>query len=82
VLEASSRLDVILRDSAAGLGDVVLVVESTGSRIVSLMTLELPTGEREVVLRLNTLDPGPAVKALEAGRYLVRDAGLPAGQGK
>lgn len=75
VLEPSSRLDVILRDSVAGLGDVVLIIESTGSRIVSLMTLELPSGEREVVLRLNTIDPGAAAKALEAGGYVVRGAG-------
>jgi acetoin utilization protein AcuB len=72
VLEPSSRLDVILRDPMAGLGDVVLVVESTGSRIVSLMTFELSTGEREAALRLNTIDPGPAAKALEAGGYVVR----------
>jgi acetoin utilization protein AcuB len=82
VLEPSSRLDVILRDSGAGLGDVVLIVESTGIRIVSLMTLELPSGEREVVLRLNTIDPGPAVKALEAGGYVVRGAGRLERQGK
>jgi acetoin utilization protein AcuB len=75
VLEPSSRLDVILRDSVAGLGDVVLVVESTGIRIVSVMTLVLPSGEREVVLRLNTIDPGAAVKALEAGGYVVRGPG-------
>ena len=75
VLDPSSRLDVILRDPVAGLGDVVLIVESTGSRIVNLMTLELPTGEREVMLRLATIDPGPAVKALEAGGYIVKDAG-------
>jgi acetoin utilization protein AcuB len=72
VLEPSSRLDVTLGDSTARLGDVVLVVESTGSRIVSVMTLELPSGDREVMLRLATIDPGPAAKALEAGGYVVR----------
>ena len=82
VLDPSSRLDVILRDPVAGLGDVVLIVESTGSRIVSLMTLELPTGEREVMLRLATIDPGPAVKALKAGGYMVRGAGRLERQGK
>jgi hypothetical protein len=35
----------------------------------------MPTGEREVVLRLATINPGPAVKALEAKGYVVRDAG-------
>ena len=82
VLEPSSRLDVILRDPVAGLGDVVLIIESTGSRIVSLMTLALPTGEREVTLRIATIDAGPAVKALEAGGYVVRYAGSADGAGE
>lgn len=75
VLEPSSRVDVVVRDPAAGVGEIVRTVEETGSRICSVMTLELPTGEREVVLRLATINPGPAVKALEARGYVVRDAG-------
>jgi len=75
VLEPSSRLDVIVRDPAAGLGEIVRSIEETGSRISSVMTLAMPTGEREVVLRLATINPGPAVKALEAKGYVVRDAG-------
>lgn len=80
VLEPSSRVDVILRDQTAGLGDVVRAVEEAGSRISSVMTLAMPTGEREVVLRLATINPGPAVKALEAKGYAVRDGdrGAPA----
>jgi acetoin utilization protein AcuB len=75
VLEPSSRLDVIVREPAAGLGEVVRVVEGTGARISSVMTLQSPLGEREVVLRVTTIDPGPAVRALEARGYVVRDAG-------
>jgi acetoin utilization protein AcuB len=75
VLEPSSRLDVILRDQTAGLGEVVRAIEETGSRISSVMTLAMPTGEREVVLRLATINPGPAVTALVARGYVVRDAG-------
>ena len=74
VLEPSSRVDVILRDQTAGLGDVVRAVEGAGSRISSVMTLAMPSGEREVVLRLATINPGPAVRALEAKGYVVRDA--------
>lgn len=74
VLEPSSRLDVILREPAAGLGEVVRVVEGTGTRISSVMTLQSPVGEREVVLRIPTINPGPAVKALEAKGYVVRNA--------
>jgi acetoin utilization protein AcuB len=75
VLEPSSRVDVILRDPTAGLGEVVRAVEDAGSRVSSVMTLAMPTGEREVVLRVATINPGPAVKALEAKGYVVRDAG-------
>jgi hypothetical protein len=39
------------------------------------MTLAMPTGEREVVLRLATINPGPAVTALVARGYVVRDPG-------
>jgi acetoin utilization protein AcuB len=74
VLEPSSRLDVILHDQTAGLGEVVRAVEEAGSRISSVMTLAMPSGEREVVLRLATINPGPAVRALEAKGYVVRDA--------
>jgi hypothetical protein len=56
-------------------GEIVRTVEETGSRICSVMTLELPTGEREVALRLGTINPGPAVTALVARGYVVRDAG-------
>jgi acetoin utilization protein AcuB len=75
VLEPSSRVDVIVRDPAAGVGEIVRTVEETGSRICSVMTLELPTGEREVALRLGTINPGPAVTALVARGYVVRDTG-------
>ena len=75
VLEPSRRVEVIVRDPAAGVGEIVRTVEETGSRICSVMTLELPTGEREVALRLGTINPGPAVTALVARGYVVRDAG-------
>jgi acetoin utilization protein AcuB len=73
VLEPSSRLDVILPNPEAELGEVVRAVEGARARIVSLMTLRSPGGEREVVLRVAT-DPEPAVAALQARGYRVRDA--------
>ena len=75
VLEPSSRVEVIALDPTAGLTEVVRAVEGTGCRLSSVMTLEAPNGEREVVLRLATIDPGPAVRALEARGYIVRPAG-------
>ena len=48
--------------------------EGAGVRIVSLMTMRGPGGEREVVLRVATINPEPAVAALQARGYRVRDA--------
>jgi len=73
-LEPSSRLEVIALDRENRLTELVRTVEDTGSRISSVMTLEGPNGERELVLRLATIDPGPAVQALEAHGYVVRPA--------
>jgi acetoin utilization protein AcuB len=75
VLEPSSRVDVSLPDGAAGVGGVVRAVEESGARISSVMTLEAPDGGREIVLRIATINPGPAVKALEQRGYVVREAG-------
>jgi acetoin utilization protein AcuB len=74
-LEPSSRVDVVLGGPGASLGEIVRAIEATGTRISSVMTLEGPTGEREVVLRLATIDPRPALRALEAGGYRTRDTG-------
>ena len=74
VLEPSSRLDVMLTDSEAALGEVVRAVEGAGARIVSVMTLPGPGDAREVVLRVATINPGPAVAALQARGYRVREA--------
>jgi len=75
VLEASSRIDVIVANEEASLTDLMRVVESTGIRISSVMTLET-TGQREMVLRLATLDPTPAIEALGAAGHTVRDPRL------
>jgi len=74
VLEPSSRLDVTVHDASTSLGEVVQIVEGSGCRIASAMTLGAPTGERELVLRLATIDPRPAMKALLAKGYRVRNS--------
>jgi acetoin utilization protein AcuB len=85
VLEPSSRVDVLIPDgSGEELGGVVRAVEATGARISSIITFggaaarggDAVTG-REVVLRLATIDPGPAVKALTAAGYRVRNGARP-----
>ncbi len=74
VLEASSRVDVIVADREASLTQLMAAVERTGVRISSVMTLEA-SGQREVVLRVATLDPTPAVDALRAAGHTVRHPG-------
>jgi acetoin utilization protein AcuB len=67
--EPSSRLDVQLGPDRTALADVVRIVESTGTRISSIMTLESPDGGREVVIRVPTINPASAVQALAANGY-------------
>lgn len=69
--EPSSRLDVALGPDRAALADVVRLVEDTGTRISSIMTLASPDGRREVVIRVPTINPLAAVRALGASGYSV-----------
>lgn len=78
VLEPSSRMEVLVRDRERGLGDVVRIVEDSGARISSIVTLGTAGGAREIVLRLATIDPGAAIKALTAAGFTVKDGARPA----
>lgn len=78
VLEPSSRMEVLVRDRERGLGDVVRIVEDSGARISSVVTLGTAGGAREIVLRLATIDPGAAIKALTAAGFTVKDGARPA----
>ncbi len=73
-LEPSSRLDVLLGDRPAGLGEVIQIVEGAGTPISSVMTLAGRGGAKEAVIRVATINPGAAIKALEAKGYIVRDS--------
>jgi acetoin utilization protein AcuB len=72
VLEPSSRLDVVVAEASSSLAEVMSTVEGTGTRITGVMCLEV-SGRRELVLRIATLDPEPAVEALRAAGHTVRD---------
>jgi len=76
-LEPSSRVDVIVpgAGSAVSVSDVISLVEATGIRISSVMTWTMPAGTLDIVIRLATINPFPAVRALEAKGYAVRDLG-------
>ncbi len=73
-LEPSSRIDVLLGDQPGALPDVIQTVERSGAAISSVMTLIGRSGTREAVIRVATINPGAAIKALEAKGYTVRDS--------
>jgi acetoin utilization protein AcuB len=73
-IEPSSRLDVVLGEPVSHVADIVASVESAGSPICSIAMLPGREGTREVMIRVRTINPGAAVKALEAKGYTVRDS--------
>jgi acetoin utilization protein AcuB len=70
----STRLDVLLEARPAGLAEIVNAIEVTGAAISSIVTLTGRTGLREAVVRVATINPAPAVAALEARGFAVREA--------
>ena len=70
--EPSSRLDVALGEGRSALAEVVRVVEEAGMQVASIMTLVSRAGHMKAVMRVATINPSPAVKALEARGYAVR----------
>ena len=72
--EPSSRLDVLIDARPNALAEITRVIEETGVTISSIMSLHGPGGVREAVVRIATIAPGPAVAALRARGYTVRDA--------
>ena len=67
----SRRLDVRLGDRQNALAEVVRLTEDAGAVVSSVMTLIDREGRKEAVLRLATINPEPALKALEARGYTV-----------
>jgi acetoin utilization protein AcuB len=75
VTEPTSRIDVVLGGDADALDRVVHAVTRAGGVISSIMTMTSPvTGLREAMIRLATINPGPAIKALESEGFAVRDS--------
>ena len=73
-LEPSSRLDVALGDRPFALAEIVDVIEATGAPISSIVTLARQGRQKEAVIRVATINPGPAIEALEARGYAVRES--------
>ena len=71
--EPSSRIDVVLGAGEASLAGVVRAIEEAPADISSIVTLPGPTGRKEVVVLVKTINPGPALERLAARGYAVRN---------
>jgi acetoin utilization protein AcuB len=73
--EPSSRLDVVLPDGdPSALSRIVQTIEGASATISSIVTLPVPRGSKEVVVRVRTINPGHAVEALEKRGFQTREA--------
>jgi acetoin utilization protein AcuB len=75
----STRLEIVLGEDSAALGDVVSTIKTAGGTICSLVVLGNGTGRREAIVRVASLDPGNVVQALEARGHAVREPWRPSG---
>lgn len=70
----STRLDVLLGDRPSALPEIVNAIEGAGLRATSIVTLRGRGGVREAVVRVASIDPAPAIAALEARGFAVRES--------
>jgi acetoin utilization protein AcuB len=71
--EPSSRIDVRLGENSTALADLVHAIEDASAEICSIMTLAGRSGQKDVVIRVRSIDPRPAIANLQARGYAVRD---------
>lgn len=71
--EPSSRLDVFLPEGDHALADAIDAIEGTGASISSIVTLPRRARRKEIVVRVRTINPGGAIRRLEARGYTVRN---------
>jgi len=71
--QPSSRIDVRLGVNSAALAELVHAIEDSSVEICSIMTLGGRSGHKDVVIRVRSIDPRPAIANLRARGYAVRD---------
>lgn len=71
--EPSSRLDIVVSNRPHAVAEIVQAVEAAGAEICSLMTLAGEGGFKEVVLRVRTINPTPAVWSLRTRGFAARE---------
>ena len=72
--EPSTRIDVVLDNRPHALAEAVQAIDTAGVDISSIMTLAGTNGSKEMILRVRTINPAPVIRALEAHRFLARQA--------
>jgi acetoin utilization protein AcuB len=72
--EPSTRIDVVLDTRPHALAEAVQAIDTAGVDISSIMTLAGTNGSKEMILRVRTINPAPVIRALEAHRFLARQA--------
>ncbi|HUG37204.1 MAG TPA: CBS and ACT domain-containing protein [Candidatus Limnocylindrales bacterium] len=70
--EPSSRLDVVIPHEPSALAALVAIVVDAGMTVSSIVTLAGPGEAKQATIRVTSIDPRPAVLALEAKGYKVR----------
>lgn len=72
VLEPGSRIEVELPAAPGALAEMARLIEAQGIRIASIASLPAPDPRRTLlILRVQTINPRPAVEALEQAGYRV-----------
>ena len=72
ISEVGSRIEVEVPARPGGVGEVVRVIEGRGVRIASIASVPAPDGERTMlVMRLQTMNPHPVIRALEEAGHRV-----------
>ncbi len=70
--EASSRVTLDIEDRVGVLAEITQIIKDRGINIVTMATMASPEGRHgELILRLDTKDPRPLVKELEARGFRV-----------
>jgi acetoin utilization protein AcuB len=72
--EPSTRLDVVLDNRPHALAEAVQAIDAAGADIASIVTLTGAGGFKEMIVRVRTINPAPAIWALQAHRFAARQA--------
>ncbi len=73
LLQDSLRLDLVLKPGPGSLEEVHGLIQAHGGKVISVALISSEAARRIYSFRLDRMDPGPILKALEAAGYEVLD---------